>query len=71
MRYAVQVIRKAEKEYLKLSEKIKTRVKKKILSLEKNPRLFGAGKLKETEYFRLKVGDYRVIYSINDKTKKW
>ncbi len=67
--YAVEIVAKAEKEFSKLPEKTKPLISKKILSLEDTPRPFGAKKLKETPYYRIRVGDFRVIYSINDTAK--
>jgi mRNA interferase RelE/StbE len=68
-KYAVEIIPKAEKEFLKLSERLKDSISRKILALEDNPRPFGSKKLKETDYYRIRFGDFRVIYSINDAAK--
>jgi len=58
---------KAVKFLEKLDVQIKERVKRKIKELEKNPK---AGKhLKYSNFWSLRIGDYRVIYEINkDKT---
>jgi mRNA interferase RelE/StbE len=46
------------------------RVVPKIESLAVQPRPSGCKKLKgEKERWRLRVGDYRVIYSIDDRTR--
>lgn len=68
-KYSVEIVSKAEKEFLSLPASVKVRVREKILSLEINPRPAGHKKLKETEYYRLRIGDYRVIYSIDDRAK--
>ena len=68
-KYRVGIVPKAEKEYLKLPEPVKKRIRKKILSLEDNPRPYGAKKLRDTDYHRLRVGDFRVIYIIHDGKK--
>jgi mRNA interferase RelE/StbE len=68
-KYSVEIISKAEKEFIKLPEPVKAKIRKQILLLEDNPRPFGHKKLKETEYYRIRSGDYRVVYSIDDKTK--
>jgi len=68
-KYSVEIISKAEKEFMKLPELTRIKIGKQILSLEDNPRPFGHKKLKETEYYRIRSGDYRVLYSINDKLK--
>ena len=68
-KYSVEIIARAEKEFLKLPALAREKIHKQILSLEDNPRPFGCKKLKETEYYRLRSGDYRVIYSTADKVK--
>ncbi len=68
-KYSVEIVPKAEKEFSKLPAKVKSRVRSKILLLEDNPRPFGCKKLVETEYYRIRIGDYRVVYSINDSGK--
>ena len=70
MGYIVEIVPKAEKEFLKLSEVLRRKIRNKILSLEENPRPFGSKKLRETEYFRIRAGDYRIVYSIDDNSKK-
>ena len=39
----------------------------KIFALEVNPRPSGVKKLQVFEYYRIRMGDYRIVYSINDK----
>jgi len=67
--YSVVIVSKAEKEFLKLPARVKASLTKKILSLEDNPRPLGAKKLKETDYYRIRVGDFRAIYSIDDNER--
>ena len=69
-KYLIEIVVKAEKEFLKLPELIKTTIRKKILSLENNPRPFGTKKLRGTQYYRLRTGDYRIIYSITDRNQR-
>ncbi len=38
-----------------------------MLTLENNPRLPGCKKLKGPLGYRIRVGDYRIIYEIQDK----
>ena len=42
------------------------RISRRILSLEDNPRPRGAKKLSGREEYRLRVGDYRVLYTVDD-----
>ena len=67
MKYQVQIISSAEKEMDKLPVLIHRRISRKILSLEDGPRPTGAKKLSGREEYRLRVGDYRVLYTIDDK----
>jgi mRNA interferase RelE/StbE len=68
-KYSIGIISKAEKEFMKLPESVKVKVRKHILLLEADPRPFGHKKLKETDYYRVRSGNYRVVYSVDDKTK--
>lgn len=51
----------------KLPALIHRRISRKILLLEDNPRPRGAKKLSGREEYRLRAGDYRVLYTIDDK----
>ncbi len=68
--YTVEFSRKARKELEELSAFIVQRIFPKIESLEQNPRPSGAKKLHgEKDMWRVRVGDYRVLYTISDKKK--
>ena len=69
MGYSLEIISKAEKEFLKLPDAIQRKIRRQILALENNPRPFGSSKLRNSEFHRMRTGDYRVIYSIDDKNK--
>ena len=69
-KYAVDIISKAEKEFLKLPEVMRERIREKILLLEDNPRPLGSKKLRDTEYYRIRIGDFRVLYRINYQESK-
>jgi len=43
------------------------RVKKSIYNLADNPRPFGYKKLKGRNAYRIRKGNYRIIYEIEDK----
>ncbi len=60
-KYSVEIISRAEKEFIKLPEPAMVKIRKEILSLEDNPRPARHKKLKETEYYRIRIGDYRVV----------
>jgi len=69
VRYAVLLESQAEKELESLPKKILQRIDTKLQALSLNPLPRGATKLKgkESEGWRLRVGDYRILYHIDDK----
>ena len=65
--YRITFARSARKELEKLPANITDRILRKIEALAENPRLPGVIKLQGSKNFwRLRVGDYRVVYSIDD-----
>jgi mRNA interferase RelE/StbE len=66
MRYEVRIARAAEKDMDKLPATIHARVSTRILSLEDNPRPRGTKKLSGREEYRLRIGEYRVLYIVDD-----
>jgi mRNA interferase RelE/StbE len=64
--YTVFIERYAQKQIAKLDKKIIPIVKDTIAGLAFNPRPYGYKKLKGEEAFRIRVGDYRIIYEIED-----
>jgi len=67
MDYRVTLSRSAEKEILKLPDKVRYRVENAIDSLQMQPRPRGIVKLKgKKNLYRIQVGQYRIIYSIDD-----
>ena len=44
-----------------------SKIKAKIFELSQNPRPNGYIKLKGVQAYRIRVGNYRIIYEINDK----
>jgi mRNA interferase RelE/StbE len=57
----------AEREWRKLPREIRTRVNRALLALEDTPRPHGATKLSgSSDRWRVRVGDYRIIYRIDD-----
>ena len=66
MKYTVLVERYAQKQILKLDKKAILVIKTAIAGLANNPRPFGYKKLKGEDAYRIRVGDYRIIYEIED-----
>lgn len=68
--YEIQFKASAAKEFRKLSLEIKTRLQKAINVLKAELRPAGMKKLAdEDDLYRIRVGDYRVIYKIDDDTQ--
>lgn len=67
MAYQVFLERAAEKDLSRLSSEIHARVIEAIRGLASNPRPAGCRKLTGSENdWRIRVGDYRVVYEISD-----
>lgn len=64
--YKVNFSKKASKSLQNISEPFYSNIKKSILSLSENPRPFGYKKLKGRDAYRIRVGNYRVIYEVFD-----
>lgn len=67
--YKILFKRSAEKELRRISPPYLGQIFKKIGLLSDAPRPSGVLMLKgERRYYRLRTGDYRIIYDINDET---
>jgi mRNA interferase RelE/StbE len=66
MKYTVFIEPYAQKQIQKLDKKFIPVIKLAISSLADNPRPYGYKKLKGENAYRIRVGDYRVIYEIED-----
>ena len=67
--YSLGVRRSAAKEIGDLQKADCQRVVAKIQLLASNPRPNGCEKLSGAEKYRIRQGDYRVLYEIDDSTK--
>ncbi len=67
MKYVVIVDAKAEREIFRLDAVIQGRIHNAIATLADNPRPPGSRKLVGyIDQWRIRIGDYRVVYHIND-----
>lgn len=64
--YSVELTRNAAKELEDLPAKDRVRVLARLQSLAADPRPVGSVKLSTRELYRLRQGDYRIIYIIDD-----
>jgi mRNA interferase RelE/StbE len=65
-KYTAVLSKKAEKQLDKLPDKIAEPILDAILDLEENPRPQGYKKLIGSQGYRVRIGNYRVIYDIFD-----
>ena len=67
--YTVRIKRSAEKEMDRLPAKMFDRLAEVILGLSQDPRPRGCKKLRGVEEYRLQVGAYRVLYTVDDSQR--
>lgn len=67
--YKIFILPHAQKDLDDLQTKIFNQIRNKILMLTQNPRPLGCLKLSAEEGYRMKTGDYRILYRIDDKAK--
>ncbi|MES2377363.1 MAG: type II toxin-antitoxin system RelE/ParE family toxin [Bacteroidota bacterium] len=65
-RYKITISKTAQKQLDKLADNLASRLIENIYALAKEPRPAGCKKLKGREGYRIRVGDYRIIYQIID-----
>lgn len=70
MPYSIEIAPVAERQIRKLEPAIRKRLFKKLETLALNPRPVGVEKLSGSEFYRVRVGDYRIIYDIEDNVTK-
>ena len=70
MSYAVDIHAPAKKSLCRLPANIQTLIARSMLALAENPRPSGVVKLSGREGWRIRVSDYRVIYTIDDAKKE-
>lgn len=64
--YRLEIKRSAEKEIAGLPDAVRRRVVERILALAGDPRPHGSQKLSGNEQYRIRQGDWRVVYTIED-----
>ena len=70
VKYNLEIKRSAQKELDALDDALFRPIDRKILALADNPRPAGCKKLKGyKDQWRLRVGEWRVLYIIDDGTK--
>lgn len=70
VKYSLELKQSAQKELDALDDALFGRIDKRILALVNDPRPKGCKKLKGyQDQWRIRIGDYRVIYIIDDSTR--
>ncbi|MBZ4330856.1 type II toxin-antitoxin system RelE/ParE family toxin [Corallococcus interemptor] len=64
--YTVEFLQAAVKQLAAVDPVHQRRIAKRIDALATEPRPVGAEKLKGSDYLRIRIGDYRVIYQVED-----
>lgn len=68
-KYKVFVRKSAAAELGRIPKKDLLRIVERIRSLEQNPRPHGCEKLSVLERYRVRQGDYRIVYAVDDDEK--
>jgi mRNA interferase RelE/StbE len=69
-KYSLEIKQSAQKELDALDDAVFARIDRKILTLAGNPRPPGCKKLRgHKDQWRIRVGDWRVVYFIDDGAK--
>jgi len=68
--YRVRIKRSAEKEIRSLPEAVRRRIHRTILRLSTEPRPQGVRKLRGVNAWRVRVGEYRLLYLLDDGAKE-
>lgn len=67
--YKITITSRAERELRRLDKSVKNRIVSAIQALAQNPRPHGCLKVKGEELWRIRVGDWRVGYGIDDRAR--
>lgn len=70
MSYGLEVEDRAGKELLKLPKKAVRRISEAIRALADDPRPPGVKKLAARDGYRIRVGNYRVLYVVEDRLQR-
>jgi len=66
-KYKITIKKSAAKELSDIPKKDLPKIVKRIQTLAQNPRPHGSQKLSRKEQYRVRQGDYRIVYSVDDK----
>ena len=70
MSYHVELAAAAQRDFKRLPPEVVRKVDAAVVELEQTPRPHGCAKLEGSENeYRVRVGDYRILYVIDDKAR--
>ncbi len=64
--YRIEIKKSAAKELKKITNKDRERIIERIQGLAQDPRPVGSKKLSGEEKYRIRLGDYRILYQVFD-----
>lgn len=67
MTFAIEILPAARRELEALDTTVRRRIDRKIALLATNPRPSGSKKLEGQDLMRVRVGDYRIVYTVIDQ----
>ena len=70
MKYLLTIVPSARKELLNLPDILIKRIDRVITNLSETPRPHGCIKLTGVEAYRIRLGNYRIIYEISDSLRQ-
>ena len=70
MKYALKIILRAQKDLDGIKGRDFAFIRNKILVMSTAPRPFGCQKLTREEGYRIRAGDFRILYRIDDPAKE-
>lgn len=66
MGYEVELSSRAAREFLKLSQQLQQRIAPRIDALAMDPRPSGSEKLAGSDAYRIRAGEHRIVYLVDD-----
>jgi mRNA interferase RelE/StbE len=68
--YEVFLKASAERELARLPARMHDRIVERLLQLVDEPRPAGSKKLQGLDAYRIRVGDYRILYEVDDRRRR-
>ncbi len=69
MTYRIEIEKSAAKSLQKIQKRDRVRITEQIKALANDPRPAGSTKMTDSDSYRIRVGNYRVVYLIADRIR--